>query len=1300
METGQTIGRFEILELAGAGGAGTVYCALDPTTSARVAVKVLHGLGEADVARFTREARLLARVRHPGVVRYVDHGHADGGSAYLVMEWLEGEDLRARLARGGLSLGESIALGRRVAEALAAVHAHGLVHRDVKPGNIFLPGGRVAEAKIIDFGLARGALSTVAMTQTGLILGTPSYMAPEQARGQRDLDARADLFSLGALLFKCVTGRAPFEGRTILAVLTKVLLDEAPRLREARPDVPPALDALVARLLAKDPDQRPAGAAEVAAALAALAPPGDAPGPGDEADGEDPAPPSELSGLTAGELRLTAMLLVGAADEDAPADAEARLASIAREHGATYDRLLEGTRVVTLVGSGVPTDQAARAARCALALGAALPGTPLALATGRSEITRRLPVGEAIDRAALMLARRRSALGAPASVIAVDEVTAALLGPRFEVASDQDGLTLRGLRAADTAARTLLGQTTPLVGRAWEIGSIEALFRDCVEEPGARAVLVVGPAGMGKSRLAHELTRALTGRHPDLEVWTAYGDPLRAGSALGLLGQVVHRACGVVDDEAPAARRRRLVEGVARRVPAAEAGRVADFLGEIAGAPAPGEVGAALRAARQDARIMSQEVGAAWEALVDGAAAAAPLLILLEDLQWADAATVRLVGAALTGLPRRPILVVALARPEVHDVFPRLWEGAPLQEVRLQPLGRRASEELVRSVLGGLASPALAARLATQAEGNAFYLEELIRAVAEGSTAGELPLPQTVLAMVQARLTGLDADTRRVLRAASVFGDAFWPGGVSALLSGSLPRAGGVDALVAQELAVVRPSSRFPGERELTFRHALLREGAYATLTEPDRELGHRLAGQWLAAQGEGDSMMLARHFELAREGARASELYLAGAWSALRGGEPALAVNRAERARAVGLPDGGRVAYLSVLGMAHAWNDAWPQAADAGDELAHLAAPGSAPWMEALALRQMAASVLGRPTTLLETLGAVMSAEPGPGAVTSLAQALAIGVLVLGLAGRFPLAAFAVARLDAVIVPRCADEPVARGWVALARAIQAAWMVGDPWAARGHAQAARKAFAEAHDTHHSQLAQAFVGMASWNLGLHAAAEDDLRALVVHGGDHLLAAVATIFLAAVLADRGKLDEVIALTTQRIEASRARVSERAAMREAEGRWLLGDALLRRGDLEAAEREIEASLPVLRATPLRWQLAAARLSVARRARGRVREALALASEARDMLTAQGGPGMRSTMIRLAHAEALDAAGDRSAADAALREAQVEVQARAARIPDLAVRAAFLAHVPENARVFSLSRAWLDDEEPTLP
>jgi len=260
-------GRFEIERVAGKGGAGVVFRGRDRETGTPVAVKTSHA-DVAELRRFEREAETLAALRHPAIVRYVRHG-VSADELYLVMEWLEGEDLATRLKSSELPLDEAVAVTRQVAAALAAAHEKGIVHRDVKPSNVFLVDRRTDHAKLLDFGIARHA-GLATLTITGVLIGTPSYMAPEQARGATEIDARVDVYGLGALLFHCVTGRAPFVGETIEQVLARILHESAPRLRAFAPLVSSELDLLVARMLAKDPAQRPIDGRAVHAALVGL----------------------------------------------------------------------------------------------------------------------------------------------------------------------------------------------------------------------------------------------------------------------------------------------------------------------------------------------------------------------------------------------------------------------------------------------------------------------------------------------------------------------------------------------------------------------------------------------------------------------------------------------------------------------------------------------------------------------------------------------------------------------------------------------------------------------------------------------------------------------------------------------------------------------------------------------------------------------------------------------------------------------------------------------------------------------
>jgi serine/threonine protein kinase/formylglycine-generating enzyme required for sulfatase activity len=286
------LGPYGVLAVLGQGGMGVVFRARDPHLDRLVALKAMlpsmAGIASAR-ERFFREARAAAALKHPHVVTIFQVGE-DRGAPYLVMEYLEGEALDERLRREGrLPLSEVVRIGREVAEGLAAAHARGLVHRDVKPGNIWLedrgdkrpacpPASKPASGplaatgghvKLLDFGLARAVADQTHLTQSGAIVGTPAYMAPEQAQGD-GVDHRCDLFSLGCVLYRMATGTLPFQGRNTIEILHKLAVETPKPPREVNPEVPEVLSQLILRLLAKKAEDRPATAREVADALAAL----------------------------------------------------------------------------------------------------------------------------------------------------------------------------------------------------------------------------------------------------------------------------------------------------------------------------------------------------------------------------------------------------------------------------------------------------------------------------------------------------------------------------------------------------------------------------------------------------------------------------------------------------------------------------------------------------------------------------------------------------------------------------------------------------------------------------------------------------------------------------------------------------------------------------------------------------------------------------------------------------------------------------------------------------------------------
>jgi serine/threonine-protein kinase len=253
--------KYRIEQLLGEGGMGAVYLAENVAIGRTVAIKLLHAELARDptlLQRFRQEARAAAAIGHPGIVDVLDLGQTDDGAAFIVMERLEGETLGRRIERfGRLPVDDAIVIADRILDALGAAHARGILHRDLKPDNVFLVERPAGGVKLVDFGLSklRGA-EDAGITQTGAVMGTPLYMAPEQARGLRDVGPAADFYSVGAILYHMLAGVPPFQGDSVVAVLTKLAMDPHRPLDEVRPGVPAPLASLVDCLLTKSPAVR------------------------------------------------------------------------------------------------------------------------------------------------------------------------------------------------------------------------------------------------------------------------------------------------------------------------------------------------------------------------------------------------------------------------------------------------------------------------------------------------------------------------------------------------------------------------------------------------------------------------------------------------------------------------------------------------------------------------------------------------------------------------------------------------------------------------------------------------------------------------------------------------------------------------------------------------------------------------------------------------------------------------------------------------------------------------------------
>ncbi len=1276
MLAGQVVdGRFVVEGVVGQGGMARVYRAMDRTTGGPVALKVLLEEEEANLERFEREAEIMAALEHPSIPRYVAHGR-EGSFPYIAMEWASGQSLDRRIQKQTLPIDGAVRLLGRIADALAVAHERGIVHRDLKPGNVILLDGDLERPKLIDFGIARLGGASKELTQKGVLLGSMGYMAPEQARGAQDIDARADVFALGCLLFHALTGKRLFEGGDSLAYLVRVVVEDAPRLRTLRPDAPAWLEALLARMLARPVGERPESAGALARELSkALETAADL----DETTVEAVSLTSRALG--AHERRVRCLLIVRPPESpEGFAEGKTSLERVAAGLGGTVDELLDGHLLVTFHGSGAATDEASRAAQCALGFCDRVEGERSAIVTAES--AGEAPMGATIEPFLPMLER------APRDAIAVDDVTAGLLGARFDVGGDEHGLFLLGERDVGEPARTLLGRPTPCIGRDVELAAIQRVFEEAERERAPRVVIVTGEAGIGKSRLRHEFLRWLGERGRPVEVWIGRGDPIAAGSSFGLLARALRRAANVTAGEPLEVARRKLRARVGRHLDPIRAATVAEFLGDLTGLPFEETGRPGLAAARRSATLMGDRIRRAFEDLVAAECRAGALVLVLEDLHFGDLPSVNLVDAALA--QRLPLVVLALGRPELLRSFRDLWAARAPLGISLSPLPDGDGQRLVRAALGPRAKNAVVSQIVEHAGGNAFFLEELVRAAAQGR---DQALPESVIAMVQGMLEELDPRARRALRAASVFGDAFTAANVAALLGEETPVVATLLAeLCTREVLELREVSltRHDNFVEMySFRHAYVREAAYAMLTDEDRVLGHKLAARHLVAAGEPDPMGLAEHHFRAGQLDKAVLFFSRAAEQALRGSDLGKALSCAERGIACGalVDDLGRL--LVIQAEAHRWRGENVEAMRCAERAIEVLPRGTDAWCAAASEITSCATKLGDPGTLepiamslLELTSASRTGQK-PAQIAACAR-VATALYVLGrhdLADRLHELAASYEGTEAL------RDPAVRARLHEAEVLRA-HTTGDAATAVLAAEQVIQSFSELGDVRSVALHRSNQGVALNALGAYAEAERSLRAALEAAepqGLSQIVSAAEQNLGFSLAHTGRIDEAQALLSRSI---REAILQRNRRLESGARIYLAIAAVYARRLDIAEAEARAAADALAGMPL-YAYARGVLAMVELVRGRPHDAVREAEQAIMALAAQGGAAEEGEGIaRLAFAEALAATGDVEGARRALSIARRRIEERAATITRPEWRQSFLERVPEHRRTLDLA------------
>ncbi len=439
-------------------------------------------------------------------------------------------------------------------------------------------------------------------------------------------------------------------------------------------------------------------------------------------------------------------------------------------HGRV-EGLRDGTIIVAFPANSAATDQAAMAARTALAIRDLALRLPITLATGRASAH----IGSLYSDAAIRASALSTHCSSTETSIPIDETTRGLLDMRFSIENRSGVYFLINEDPFGEPGRLLCGRPAPFVGREREVRLIEQIFDEVIHEPRSAAAILVGETGSGKSRLGRELLAILSRSEPSTEIWVARGEAVRAGGAFGILASALQRAADIREGESMDVRHKKLAKFVQERVPGPNAASILAFLGEIAETRLRHDSdNQELQAARRDPVLMRDRIRFAVEDLVYALTENRPLVLLLEDLHWGDLPSIKVLEMAAQKLRDRPVFILALGRPELLEIFPKLFTEWSPSTIRLSGLSRRACQNLISRVVGSRVTSEVMSSIIERSAGHPLFLEELVRTIAETTPTSAHALPETVLAMVQSRVAKVSPEARRVLRAASIFGETFW----------------------------------------------------------------------------------------------------------------------------------------------------------------------------------------------------------------------------------------------------------------------------------------------------------------------------------------------------------------------------------------------------------------------------------------------------------------------------------------------------------------------------------------------
>jgi len=906
--------RYRVAREIGRGTFATVFLADDLKYHREVAVKLLKPEWAAAFGRdrFLLEIEVTAQLNHPNVLPVLDSDEREG-FVFFVMPYVAGESLRHRLRHEKqLSIDEAMGITRDVAGALAAAHARGVLHRDIKPENILLHEGR---AMVADFGIARALTQAggagLAGLNTGLGIGTPGYMSPEQATAEHDVDQRTDEYSLACVLYEMLVGETPYTGKSARAIIAKQLGSPVPSARVVRGTVSPLLDAAVRRALAKAPADRYPTVEQFARALTGSRDRrrirSDSLGPHAGRRVARGSAAIDRSVVQQRRVMVLSCKLVGSNELD-PQDVptimgryqEACADCIKRYDGHLSER--RGDAVVALFGFPVAhEDEAERVVHVGLKIIETLDKAEVGRLAVRIGIARGKAVLSGDDEwvEAKDLASQLRDLGPSGSVVVSDEVRR-LTGGRFSYQSLGESPT-RAYRVVESSTATRFDTATKhgltgLVGRSDEIALLRRRWQ-AAQQTGGQVVLLVGESGIGKSRIVSEFLREERGPEPEARPLTALRfqcSPYHVISAFYPCIEFFERELAFERDEPPESRLKRLTQLM-----------VIDYGRPETDVPYIAALLSIPCKLRSDAVPMSPQRNReqTMEALLNVVQAAARRrrgVVLFEDVHWADPSTIELLDQLVSRVAAVPVLVVLTSRPPepgdddeqtVHDFRSRWsWQAQHFEARTIEGLTPDERGELVSRLTGGKAlPPKVLEYIVETTDGVPLFVEELTKTILESGAlqddgdrythAGDpakTQIPATLSDSLMARLDRV-APARGIAQIGAAIGREFSYELIAAVASMSkdaLDR--GLARLTESGLASRR--GEIP-EAVYTFKHTLVQKTAYEWMLPNERQKLHAaIAGElerhWPDTR-EAHPALLARHYTDAGLPAKAVPFWL-----------------------------------------------------------------------------------------------------------------------------------------------------------------------------------------------------------------------------------------------------------------------------------------------------------------------------------------------------------------------------------------------------------------------------------------